>query len=144
MNKVLIALWVSVFGTACYAQAANSGGGPALDFTAGTILPIFLLILLFSLLYFFAFRPIRRNMIKNSSGFLAAVSPGLYIAVGLILLAGAFFAIMFGDDISSDGRAGRADIRTALMMMYSGYFFAVLGGVLVLSGLFKGIVSKSS
>lgn len=142
MNKVWIAFCVSVSGSACYAQAATSRGG--LDFTNATIVPIFLLILLFSLLYFFAFKPIRRNMIKSNLGFLAAVPSGLYIVIGLILLAGALFAIMFGDAVSTDGRASRSDMKVAFWMMYGGYFFGVLGGVLLLTGLFKGIVSKNA
>ena len=142
LNKVLIAFWPSVVGSACYAQAAKSGGGIDLDFTPATIIPIFLFILL-SLLCFFVFKLIRRNMIKNSQGFIAAVPTGLYIVLGLILLAGAFFAIMIGADVRTDRRASGGDNEIALMLMYGGYFFAVLGGVLMLTGLFKGIVSKT-
>lgn len=143
MNKIVIAFWAGVFGTGCYAQAANSKGGPVLDFTNATIIPIVFLTILFLLLYFLAFKPIRRNMTEKNLGFLAAIPPGLYIVLGLTLLAGALFSIMFGNDVSADSRTSRDDRVIAMWLVYSGYFIGILGGVLMMTGFLKGVASKN-
>jgi hypothetical protein len=131
MYKVLIVFLSCVTGSACFAQAAGTGGNAVI-----ALLPFLAII---PLVWFFVVKPVRKNMSENNLGFLASIPAAVFIVAGVLMLGGALFSMIVVDDMIAKSMVYRISRDEISLVRYSGYGIGVLGAILLLVGLLKGI-----
>lgn len=131
MHKLITVLILCLYGSACHAQAAGSGGNPILE-----ALPFLLLI---PLIGFLVVKPTRRNMIEKNMSLIAAIPTAVFIVLGIALLGAGIYSMIIVEDAIAQSLVRRVDREQIIIVKYSGYGIGVLGAILFLAGLMKGI-----